>query len=419
MKPLRSILLVAPYVSLPGEPNFNRFLSLCYLWAPKYSVTLVTSSFCHWTKEPRRREHEALADLPFKLVLIDEPGYQKNVSVARYLSHRTFHKAFKRWLLNEYSRGASFDLVYSAFPLISTNLTLGSLKHQLRYKFVIDVQDIWPDSIFSAVPLLAKAGFLLAPLRKNAHRAYGYADGLVAVSETYLQVARSHCANTMGQVTYLGSDYQLIESIPAKALDPRTLRMVYLGTLSHSYDVETVIRGFVQLDFIQLAAQLPQPFERVELHILGDGPNREKLEKIVSEAAVGNIVFHGYLPYKTMAAFVKSCHFFINPIVGSATQSVTNKLSDYIAFGLPIISSQNNWEAMELVNARGGYRFEAGLPESFAAITAQALTAYESTHKEDKAGNGERGRDRLDTLFDRRTAYPKITEFIERVHAMP
>ncbi len=397
---MKHILVVAPFVSLPGEPYFNRFLYLCYLWAQDYEVTLVTSSFCHPTKQQRLRGSKDLADLPFKLILIDEPGYKTNVSFARFWSHRVFHKAFKAWLINELTSSSSFDIIFSAFPLISTNLTLGELKSRFNYKLVIDVQDIWPDSIFAAIPFLKQADFLLSPLRAKAHQAYGYADAIVAVSQTYLEVACSRRTQKSAHVTYLGSDYQLIESINPKPLDAHKVRLVYIGTLSHSYDLETVIRGF-----LALGADRENRFSHVELHILGDGPKRERLQAIAGQRTDDSIFFHGYLPYTEMVAFVKACHFTINPIVGSAAQSITNKLSDYIAFGLPILSSQRNWEAMELIKSRGGYLFEAGSPESFEAVAARAILLGAATKS--------RQRDATDLLFDRRIAYPKITEFVK------
>lgn len=410
---------MAPFVSLPGEPCFNRFLSLSYLWAKDYDVTLVTSAFCHPQKQPRDRNSEAIANLPFKLVLIDEPGYRSNVSFARFWSHRIFHQNFKRWLVNALEQEPAFDVIYSAFPLISTNLTLGALKPQSTYKLIIDVQDIWPDSIFSAIPFLKAADFLISPLRAKAHRAYRYADGLVAVSKTYLDVALSHCPQTPSQVAYLGSDYALIESIAPKPLSSKAVKLFYLGTLSHSYDMETVIRGFSQMS-VQAGD--------VELHILGDGPDREKLEALCVSSSTHPVIFHGYLPYEDMVAFAKSCDIAINPIVGSATQSITNKLSDYIALGHPILSSQRNWEAMELIKSRDGYWFEAGSVQSFMAAAQQAVRDCQLAKIDAIAPSPSpvgtlaafktASSHQTDRLFDRRVAYPQITEFIEQLCAI-
>lgn len=413
---MKSILVVAPYVSLPGEPTFNRFLYLCYQWAKAYEVTLVTSAFCHFTKTQRVSADWQSADLPFQLVLIDEPGYRNNVSAARYWSHRVFHRGFSSWLLDALNSEARFDIVYSAFPLISTNLTLGALKREFEYKLIIDIQDIWPDSICGAIPFLKAADFLLAPLRDRAHKAYGYADGIVAVSQTYLAVALERCSNTASQVTYLGADYSLIEAIAPKQLASDTIRLVYIGTLSHSYDIETVIRGFMDLALPEL---------NIALHILGDGPDRRRLEAIANRAMSNpqepakshrHIFFHGYLPYPDMIAFVKACQFTVNPIVKSAAQSITNKLSDYIALGLPILSSQRNEEARRLVEASGGYFFEAGSPESFCAIAQKAiLTDLQKTYR--APAKLPLPNDNINALFNRQIAYPQITQFIKSIAA--
>ena len=83
----KHILIVAPYITFPNEPGANRFIAVAKKLSQKYSVTLVTSKFCHILKSIRA-QNPNMQD--FKVILIDEPGYQKNVSFKRLLSHHIF-----------------------------------------------------------------------------------------------------------------------------------------------------------------------------------------------------------------------------------------------------------------------------------------------------------------------------------------
>ena len=47
----KHILIVAPYITFPNEPGANRFIAVAKKLSQKYSVTLVTSKFCHILKE--------------------------------------------------------------------------------------------------------------------------------------------------------------------------------------------------------------------------------------------------------------------------------------------------------------------------------------------------------------------------------
>ena len=81
------ILIVAPFCSLPGETHFNRFLHLSRVLSENHEVVLITSRFRHFDKEQREISQNSEN---FSIVLIDEPGYKRNVSLARVLSHAVF-----------------------------------------------------------------------------------------------------------------------------------------------------------------------------------------------------------------------------------------------------------------------------------------------------------------------------------------
>ena len=386
-----NITIVAPYCSLPSEPYFNRFWYLAELLSQSHDVLLITSRFRHYDKSFRRHEDAAAtSNGRLRVKLLDEPGYRKNVSLARLASHRTFVKNFERLL--EGCRPHEWDIVYSAYPLMATNLLLGRHKARLGYKLIIDVQDVWPESFSSVVPFLKKIPHRLLPFARRADRAYRCADALVAVSQTYLGRAREARPDVPAETVYIGADFAAIASAPAKDFGDSKTRFFYFGTLSHSYDVDTACRGI---------QKLLDSGKNVELHIMGGGPDLEKLKQHENRA----IKFYGYLPYAEMMSVAKGCDIAVNAIHSHAMQSVTNKLSDYMALQKPVLNSQTNAEVLDLLNLLPHENYRSGDADSFARA-AESLMAKQ---------NGAIQSDEIIRRFRRDISYQKIVNLIERL----
>ncbi|HFC6035598.1 TPA: glycosyltransferase [Neisseria meningitidis] len=386
-----NITIVAPYCSLPSEPHFNRFWYLAELLSQSHDVLLITSNFKHYDKSFRRPEDaEAASQGRLKVMLLEESGYSKNVSLGRVTSHHRFVKHFEKWLEN--CRPGEQDVVFSAYPLIATNLLLGKHKARLGYKLIVDVQDVWPESFSSVVPFLKKVPHKLLPFASRANRAYRYADALVAVSQTYLDRAKETNPNVPGEVIYIGADFPKLDAAPAKDFGDDKTRFFYLGTLSYSYDVETVCKG---------VRKLLDDGENVELHIMGGGPDLEKLKQYENRA----IKFYGYLPYSEMMSIAKGCDIAVNAIHSHAMQSVTNKLSDYMALQKPVLNSQTNAEVLDLMNLLPHENYRSGDVDSFVQAAKDIL----------KRKNDPVQSDEIVRRFRRDVAYQKIVNLIERL----
>lgn len=347
MRNKKHILLVAPYLTFPNEPGDNRFITVATMLATRYEVTLVTSKFCHFLKSQRTKEYPLNG---VKVVLIDEPGYKKNISVLRFMSHWVFCKNLIKYLENNKE---PIDLVYSAYPLIYTNYYLGKHKNKYGYKLVIDIQDIWPDSIMGPISFFStKLGKLaLAPINKYANITYSFADGLIAVSNTYLKKADMELLpNERKAVVYIGGNSLVFNELKNKKHSP-PLIVTYIGTMAGSYDLETVIRA------------APHLKDKVRFQFIGGGEDEVKLRKI-NEKLGGHVNFLGSMKYDDAMQVLSNADVAINPIKLHAQQSITNKLSDYFCCGLPIVSCQENEEVKHLLTLGGGCQYKSGNVDS-------------------------------------------------------
>lgn len=385
-----NITIAAPYCSLPSEPHFNRFWYLAELLSQSHDVLLITSNFKHYDKSFRRPEDaKAASQGRLKVMLLEESGYSKNVSLGRVTSHHRFVKHFEKWLEN--CRPGEQDVVYSAYPLIATNLLLGKHKARLGYKLIVDVQDVWPESFSSVVPFLKKIPHNLLPFASRANRAYRYADALVAVSQTYLDRAKEANPNVPGEVVYIGADFAAIAPPPPR-FRSKTVRFFYLGTLSYSYDVETVCKG---------VRKLLDDGENVELHIMGGGPDLDRLKQY----ACDGIKFYGYIPYAEMMSVAKGCDIAVNAIRSYSMASITNKLSDYMALQKPILNSQVNDEVAEVLTLLPHANYRSGDVDGFVRAAKDILK-----RKNDPVQSEE-----IVRRFKRDISYRKIVNLIERL----
>ncbi|WP_274585376.1 glycosyltransferase [Neisseria leonii] len=384
-----NIVIAAPFCSLPGEAYFNRFLYLAEYLSQEHEVTLMTSRFRHHDKTFRQGCGGKIGRLNVKL--LDETGYRRNVSLARVFSHRRFVRELARevgrWQAGE------VDVVYSAYPLMATNLLLGRHKARVGYKLIIDVQDVWPESFSAVVPFIKKLPPRLLPFARRADAAYRAADALAAVSHTYLARARAANPDVPAMTAYIGADGGRIAQIAPYRFDiPRT-RLFYLGTLSHSYDLATVCRA------VQMAAEGGAD---IELHIIGGGPQETVLRR---RFAGSRIVFHGMLAYDAAIALAKGCDIAVNPIHGHAMQSITNKLSDYLLLGKPVLNSQTGGEVRNVLSLLPAAHYPSGDAEACAA----AIGRLRETPAPDSGAQHA-----LHRLFDRRLSYPPLAEWIVR-----
>jgi glycosyltransferase involved in cell wall biosynthesis len=349
---MKSILIVAPYSTLPSDKFVNRFSYLAkHFAATGYRTTFVTSTFSHFEKSFRAAPATDHPNL--EVVLIEEPGYSAHVGLRRVRSIRQFRKNFR----DRFASFDGYDVVYSAYPTIGHNIDILDRIDRTRTSLIVDIQDVWPESFSSVVPAIRNVPPRLLPLGRSADRVYSGADGLIAVSETYLARGTEVNRRCRSMVAYLGSEFAMANTLPPR-LD--MVRLCYIGTLSHSYDIATVVTA---------VDRLVAGGRNIEFNVFGAGPDLARLSSLAHRGTR----FHGAVPYRALEERLREQHVAVNPICGNAGQTITNKLCDYLALGCPILNSQRGWEVEGVLAGIGHRNYQAGSVESaMAAIVALA-----------------------------------------------
>ncbi|WP_179129636.1 glycosyltransferase family 4 protein [Corynebacterium pacaense] len=388
------ILIISHFAEERDSANC-RFHELAGILARRGAdVELVTSSFLHTHKRDRDAQDSQVAD--YRITRVTEPAYSSNVSFARLRSHRILG----RNLMDYLDSRAVPDVIFCAMP--STDVAEAAARYagDKGVRLILDVQDLWPEAFELVLKPRWLSHQLLTPLRRRAERIYRAADECVTVSETYSRRVREARGSTGGvSTTYLGTNLGEFDQFGAEPFDDTgdALALAYIGTLGHSYDLPLVFEAL---------RELKGRDRDVILHIIGSGPLESRWRDDARDLG-DSVRFHGRLGYPEMVARLRSCDIAVNPIVPGAAQSIINKVCDYAAAGLAVVSTQECEEYRQLLDDYG-----AGIncrPSSSDVATAIAELASDPVLRRSM---GRESRRMAEELFNRAETYECLADRI-------
>jgi glycosyltransferase involved in cell wall biosynthesis len=405
---MKKVLIVAQFTQLPGEKgnNRSRFKLICEMLAQKgYDVTVVTSRFRELDRTFRKDE-ELYASAPYKIVILDEVGYYENISFRRIYSMWSFTRSLNNFLKRTIEE---YDLVYACVPGLDSALVAGIYANKKNIPFVIDVQDVWPEVMYDLVldvPVLSDILFL--PMQIMANKVYSMADGIMAVSKTYLEIAvKKNFKSRVNDYVFIGTNLENFDSsINAEVISLDKTEdefwISYIGSLGHSYDIYTFIEG---------ANMAFKNGIKVRPIILGSGP-LEKEFKEYADKIGSNALFTGWVDHGTMGSYLKKSDAVINAIKRKAPQSITNKVGDYLASGRLILNGSLNSEFLELLR---NYNFGVNYEPENAKSLSLAIEKIYNMSEPDREQMGVNARNLAEEKFNRINTYPKIISMIEKL----
>ena len=386
------IVIISEFTESFARDDNDRFLYLARMLAEEHEVELVTGSFRHSTKS---RRTEPADPWPFRITFLEEPGYPRNICLQRFRSHREWGRNVLDYLKSRKKP----DAVWCAVPSLTGPRLVGKYCEKNRIRFIIDVQDLWPEAFRMAlnIPGLSKAIF--APFACLANGIYRRADAVCAVSESYrARALRVNRKTTEGCAVYLGVELEAFDRCAAAhPLSGKPYRrkegeilLGYAGTLGTSYDLPVVFEAM---------RKLGRP--EVRMIVVGDGPLAESFRQ---KAEGLKVTFTGRLPWEEMCGVMKGCDMVVNPIIGTSVATIINKHGDYAACGRPVLNTQASDEYRTLVEE---YRMGFNCRPGDAAELAEKIEKLMN----DPALREEMGRNArrcAEEKFDRAATYPRF-----------
>ena len=446
-----SVWIVNPFDDIPGEglPPL-RYWSLARVLAGRgHDVTWWSATWSHRRKAVRTVPMQMREDEGFSVRLVAVRPYAKNVSLARFASHRDFGRTFERLANESVASGqlARPDVILASLPPLDSPEAAARLAKRLDAWLIVDIMDVWPETFQRLLPGPRWFRQMILPLllggmyRRRA-AVIEAADAITTATQTYAD-AILHI--TAGQkmthqkatppkpmhLCYLGAYLQEFSPpvrvspvatdatalagdataqpaekpaattpLSEKSVPPKPLACVYSGTLEAGQDVLTAITAAKLLSTAGTAA---------EIHIAGTGT----FEASIRSAAAGvggscRVVMHGLLNRKAYVRLLSACDVGLVLVKPESLVAIPYKACDYAAAGLAIVNSLPG-ELESLIT-----RFVAGLKYTAgdAASLARAISLLAS-NRPLLLDYRQGARQLAEAEFDREKLYSQFAQWIE------
>lgn len=413
----KRVAVVTMGVKLGDETRgYTRFKAIAEMLSDAgFEVDLVTSSFQHWDKAQRDTSRPCYANLPYRVVFIEEPGYAKNLDIKRILSHRVAARNLRAHFDRKFAAEGGYDLVYAEIPPNDVALVCAQAAHDNGVPFVADINDLWPEAMRMVldVPLLSDAVFY--PFARDAKKTYRLLSAAVGTSDEYAARPRADRETDYPKLTvYVGNRIDEFDrgarSRGGEVVKPAgEIWVTYAGTLGASYDIATLVKAAA---ICATDERTPETSDNrtLRVKILGDGPDRQDLEQLARQLSAP-VDFVGYAPYDLMAAYLCASDIVVNSLMTSAPQSIVTKIGDYLASKSALINTGSSPEMRALVETEGvGVNVEAENPAALARVMTEL-----ARNDQARRDMGEKGRAVALARFDQATAYRAIVDMVRNL----
>ncbi|NJN94729.1 MAG: glycosyltransferase family 4 protein [Anaerolineales bacterium] len=287
-----------------------------------------------------------------------------NTRLAFYISYM-INAALRGLLLSQ-----SYHVIFANSPPLFVGAAGLALSYLRRTPFVLEVQDLWPESAVALGELNNPRYIKWATYVEE--RCYQRAKKIVTVTDgIYNRLReRGYPAEKLTKIEN-GSNTELFRPQPAEAAQLQAklglgdkFIALYAGLMGLAYDFGTVIE----------TARLLQAETDIHFVLVGDGPRRYEVEALIQSSQLPNLTLLPGQPLEAMPAYFSAANVTLIPLrnleLFLGTRPV--KMFDAWACQCPVIVSVIGGEAQQLVEtAQGGLVIE---PENPAEL-ARAIVA--------------------------------------------
>lgn len=311
--------------------------------------------------------HETLEGLPVHRAWIF-------VSVSRGIVSRLcnyFSFVFSSLLVGLFKLKRS-DVLFVESPPLFLGITAMLLARMKRAKLVFNVSDLWPES---AVQLgLVTNRMLIGLSTKLEMRCYRRSALITGQTQGIVADIRARCPEKKVLWVPNGVDFAAIgaanDAVPSDVrqrlgIGAADLVLAYAGIIGHAQGLEVVLR----------AAALLRERRDVHFLLIGDGPEKPKLQALKAEFGDIGVRFIDRMPRADLLALMRSVDVVVVPLRKNDLfkGAIPSKIFEALALGKPLLLGvEGEAKALFIDEGRSGLSFE---PENERAL-ADAVLKY-------------------------------------------
>lgn len=275
-------------------------------------------------------------DVPLEGVIKTSVAPLKGKSLSSYIRHY-FSFMFRAFFLSFRLKG-TYDYVISISPPLFAGLAGYLIAKVKRAKFVLDIGDLWPDTAVAAGKL--RSGSTIYWLGKRLEiYLYRFSDLITCVAQPMKEFILQWTKPSRVLVVYSSPPEQEIQAVAdlatSLAVAPRSSpvkNIYYTGNIG----------SLQNLDVLVSAAEKLQEggCDRFQIKLVGDGIERERLERHIVKRGIKSIHFIGIrtkteIPKILLEdADILYLSLLRDPILD---KTIPSKLFDYLMMNLPIL----------------------------------------------------------------------------------
>lgn len=376
-----NIWIVNHYFVPPKQAGGTRHYSLArYLVEQGHQVQIIAANFNHYTKT-----YIEASDNPVNtsidgidVLWLPTPSYQANTTVGRLRNMLSFAKSCRRHARNH----ARFqpDVIIGSSPHLFAALAANRLAKHYRVPFVLEVRDLWPESlvVLSKVSRYHPAIIAFKALEIYLYRQAAQIITLLPNAKDYF--ARYGVANDKVQCIPNFFDPTLFASQPPSS-ENASFTLMYVGSHGLANNLDLLVDAAKELE-------QQHPDSNIKIQLIGDGPEKARLQQ--KAAGLRCIEFcpavaKSQVPSCLAAADACVLLLFDSDLYRWGMSA--NKLFDYMASAKPIIligQSANN----PIAELQSGVHIAEQNPK----LLADAIATLATTSKTELAAMGQRNR---------------------------
>jgi glycosyltransferase involved in cell wall biosynthesis len=382
-----------------------------YLAERGHQVTWWTSTFNHFEKKHLfASDHTIIARSNLTISLLHGCGYRGNVSFSRILDHRQIARKFSQAAP---SCGENPDVIVAALPALEICWEAVKFGRRRGIPVLVDVRDLWPDIFVAAVPapLRPFSKFLLSGMQRTAVHSLVGANGIMAISESYLRwaldkagrdVAGTDCVLPLGYTLPEASETEIEEAskeLKHRGVDPSKMICWFIGTFGRSYDLAPIIRAARKL--------MEAGNQNMQFVLAGTGEREAEWKK--KAMGLSNVIFTGWVRAAQIRWLGSVASLGLAAYAKGAPQSLPNKLFEYFAAGLPVLSTLAGDTATLLEKEACGYT----CPVEDEKTLLKLLTLLE-TRSDLRHSMGQKARQLFESRYSTKILYPQMESYLQK-----
>lgn len=281
-------------------------------------------------------------------------------------------------------RARRSDLIYVYYPALTAGLAAIAAKLFRRTPVLLDVQDMWPDSLGSSGMMQNR--LLLGIANAACNLLYRHCDHILVLSPGFktLLVERGVPADKITIVYNWADEPHAVEdrSLP-EGFDPDDgFRVLFAGNMGAAQQLDTIIDG---------AARLQSEHPDCVFYFMGDGIDKDRLAERARDLRLLNVRFLPRVPLQEVQRFLARADALLVHLADEPLYRITipSKTQAYLYAGRPILMGVAGDAADLVAEADAGYAFAPGDAEALAE-NVRRLIADGPTRREEIGRNAHR-----------------------------